>query len=76
MEEKTYLDTLTQDSVSIRKQKFTTVDGIDYPVGEPWRRAYVNSVEGRKQLDEEVIEPYKSVIMLMWGNGPTVTEEY
>jgi hypothetical protein len=74
MNEKIYLDMLTQDSVSLRKQKFTTVDGRDYSIGEPWRRAYINSEQGRKQVQAEIPEPYKSVIMLMWGDAPTVTE--
>jgi hypothetical protein len=74
MNEKIYLDMLTQDSVSFRKQQFTTVEGKEYPIGEPWRRAYVNSIQGREQVNAEVAEPYRSVIMLMWGDAPTVTE--
>lgn len=74
MNEKIFLDMLTQDSVSLRKQKFTTVDGRDYSIGKPWRRAYINSEQGRKQVQAEIPEPYKSVIMLMWGDAPTVTE--
>jgi len=72
--EKIYLDILTQDSVSLRKQNFAVIDGKEYPIGEPWRRAYVNSVQGREQVNQEVAEPYRSVIMLMWGDSPTVTE--
>jgi hypothetical protein len=75
MIEKITLDILTQDSVSLKKQKYTVVDGQEYPIGEPWRRAYVNSVQGREQVQSEVSEPYKSVIMLMWGDTPTVTEQ-
>ena len=75
MNEKIYLDMLTQESVSLRKQQFTTVDGKEYPIGEPWRRAYVNSIQGRQRVQEEVEEPYKSVIMLMWGDTPTITED-
>ena len=75
MNEKITLDTLTQDSVSLKKQQYTVVDGKEYPIGEPWRRAYVNSVQGREQVQSEVSEPYKSVIMLMWGSNPTVTEQ-
>ena len=74
MIEKITLDMLTQDSVSLKKQKYTVVDGKEYPVGEPWRRAYVNSTQGREQVNEEVSEPYKSVIMLMWGDTPTMTD--
>jgi hypothetical protein len=74
MSEKIYLDMLTQDSVSLRKQQFVTVDGKDYPIGDPWRRAYANSLQGREQVNAEVPEPYRSVIMLMWGDTPTVSE--
>jgi hypothetical protein len=74
MIEKTYLDMLTQDNVSLRKQNVMVIGGKEYAIGEPWRRAYVNSVQGREQVQAEVPESYRSVIMLMWGNGPTVTE--
>lgn len=75
MIEKITLDTLTQDSVSVKKQQYIVQDGKEYAIGEPWRRAYVNSISGRQQVENEVPEPYKSVIMLMWGNEPTVSEE-
>ena len=74
MIEKIYLDTLTQDSVSIRKQQFTTFDGVEYPIGEPWRRPYVNSISGRAAVQAEVTDPYKTAIMAVWGDTPTVTE--
>jgi hypothetical protein len=74
MNERITLDMITQDSVSLKKQKYTTVDGIEYPIGQPWRRAYVNSTRGREQVNQEVAEPYRSVIMLMWGDTPTVVE--
>jgi hypothetical protein len=76
MIEKITLDMLTQDSVSLKKQQYTIVDGVEYAIGEPWRRAYVNSISGRQQVKGEVAEPYKSVILMMWGDSPTVTEEY
>ena len=75
MNEKITLDTLTQDSVSLKKQQYTVVDGKEYPIGEPWRRAYINSIQGRAKVEAEVTDPYKSVIMLMWGSNPTVTEQ-
>ena len=75
MNEKITLDDLTNDSVSLKKQQYTVVDGKEYPIGEPWRRAYVNSVKGRAQVQEEVSEPYKSAIMAVWGDTPTVTEQ-
>ena len=73
--EKITLDMLTRDSVSVKKQRYMVVDGMEYPIGEPWRRAYVNSIRGRQQVENEVSEPYKSVIFMMWGSEPTVTED-
>ncbi len=74
MNEKITLDMLTQDSVSLKKQQYTVVDGKEYPIGEPWRRAYINSPQGRAQVQEEVPEPYKSAIFAVWGDAPTVTD--
>ena len=75
MNEKITLDMLMQDSVSLKKQQYTTVEGKEYPIGEPWRRAYINSTKGRTQVQVEVAEPYLTAIMAVWGNTPTVTEE-
>ncbi len=75
MIKKITLDMLTQDSVSVKRQKYLVQDGVEYPVGQPWRRAYVNSVSGREQVENEVAEPYKTIIFLMWGDKPTITEE-
>lgn len=75
MLEKITLDMLTQDSVSLRKQQFAIIDGKEYPIGQPWRRAYVNSTTGREQVQAEVPEPYKTAIFAVWGDAPTVTEE-
>lgn len=65
---------LTADSVSIKKQQYTAVEGVEYAIGEPWRRAYVNSVSGREQVENEVAEPYKTIIFMMWGSEPTISE--
>ena len=75
MIEKITLDMLTQDGVSLKKQQYATVDGKEYPIGEPWRRAYINSVQGREQVQTEVPEPYRSAIFAVWGDTPTVTEQ-
>ena len=74
MEEKITLDMLTQDSVSVKKQNITTINGVEYAIGEPWRRAYINSEAGRKELQSEVVEPYISAILAIWSNTPTVTD--
>ena len=74
MIEKITLDMLTQDSVSVKRQHYTTSDEQESAIGDPWRRAYVNSVQGRAQVQAEVQEPYLSAIMAIWGNTPTITE--
>lgn len=75
MNKKITLDMLTQDSVSLKKQQYAVIDGKECPVGEPWRRAYVNSINGRTRVQTEVTEPYKSAIFAVWGDVPTVTEQ-
>ena len=74
MEVKIILDMLTQDKVIILKQNYVNVDGIEYMVGNTWRSAYMNSTEGRARAQLEVIEPYLSAIMAIWGTTPTVVE--
>lgn len=74
MSEKITLDMLTQDSVSLKKQQCVVVEGTEYPIGEPWRRAYVNSTKGREQVQTEVAAPYKTAIFAVWGTTPSVTE--
>ena len=65
MIEKYMLDNLNQNSVSVKKQN---------PVGQLWRRAYVNSVQGRAQVQAEVPEPYCTAIFTVWGDTPTIDE--
>ena len=74
MYEKITIDMLTQDGVSIKKQQYVTIDGVDYPVGNPWRRAYANSVSGRQAVQNEVPEPHRTAIFAVWGDTPTVDE--
>lgn len=66
------LDELSQDSVSVSTRKYIEEDGIRYFVGDIHRRAYVNSEEGRQEINQELQEPYLSAIMAVWGNVPTV----
>lgn len=75
MIEKYTLDMLTQDSVSVKKQTYIDYMGQEYPIGEPWRRAYVNSVKGRQQIVDELPQAQVNAIMAVWGDTPTVMEE-
>ena len=74
MQEKITLDMLTQDSVSVKRQQYIILDGIEYPIGQPWRKAYVNSVRGRQEVEMEVPEPHRTAIFAVWGDTPTVEE--
>ena len=74
MQEKITLDMLTRDSVSVKRQQYIILDGIEYPIGQPWRRAYVNSVRGRQEVEKEVPEPHRTAIFAVWGDTPTVDE--
>jgi hypothetical protein len=75
MVEKITLDMLTQDSVSYKKEFIQEINGVMETVGKPWRRAYINSSQGRIDMQNEIADPYKSAILSVWGSTPTVTEE-
>lgn len=68
------VDMLTADSVSILKQEMAEINGQQLQVGENFRRAYVNSESGRKQVQDELDAPYVSAIFAVWGETPTVEE--
>lgn len=72
--DKITLDMLTQDSVSVKTQKYVEVEGVEYPIGEPHRRAYVNSDRGRADVQNEVPEPHRTAIFAVWGDTPTVAD--
>ena len=74
MIEKYTLDMLTVDSISVKKQICIDYMGQQYPIGEPWRRAYVNSIQGREQIVAELPQAQANAIMAVWGDAPTVTE--
>lgn len=74
MIEKIALDMLTQDSVSVKTQKYVVVDGVEYPIGEPHRRAYVNSTTGRAAVQAKLPEAQANAILAVWGDTPTVVE--
>ena len=75
MIEKITLDMLTQDSVSVKKQRYYNDNGTLYPIGLPHRKAYVNSIFGRQEVQTELPQEYQNAIFAIWGNEPTVLEE-
>lgn len=74
MVEKIILDMLSSDSVSVKKQSFATISGIEYAIGEPWRRAYVNTIAGRATVQAELPQAQQDAIFAIWGDTATVTE--
>ena len=68
------LDNLNQDSVSVSKQTFVEYMGQMFPIGQLWRRAYVNSIQGRQQIVEELPIVQVNAIMAVWGDSPTIDE--
>ena len=68
------LDNLNQDSVSVSKQTFVEYMGQMFPIGQLWRRAYVNSTQGRQQIADELPATQVNAIMVVWGEEPTVDE--
>lgn len=72
MQELISLDELNQNSVSVVTRKYIEEEGVKYFVGDIHRRAYVNSEEGRQEINQELAEPYLSAVMTVWGDTPTV----
>lgn len=67
LEERTSLDMLSVDSVSIVKQKYY-VEGVnEYKVGNEFRVALSNTEEGRNDLQVFIGEPYISTVLSLWN---------
>ena len=76
---KTTLDMLSDKSVSVKTQKYVEDGGVEYAVGEPHRRAFVNSERGRAELSEALASGLLGqndyvAILAKWGPVPTVVE--
>lgn len=70
--EEKIVDMLTKDSVSILTQKFVELDGVKSQVGENHRRAFINSIDGRMELQNAEEEQIVNVVFSMWGDTPSV----
>ena len=68
------LDMLTQEGVSVKTQQFATVEEVEYPIGQPHRKAYVNSIRGREEVIAELPIQQQNAIFAVWGDTPTVDE--
>lgn len=79
MEEKMILDMLTPDSVSVKRQQYTTIEGKQYDIGQPHRKSYINNLRGRQDIDAELPEAYCNAVFAIWGDTPSMNmggEEY
>lgn len=74
MVEKIFLDNLNENHVRLKKQNYVNVDGVEYPIDQPWMISYDNSVLGRELVNVEVPEPYKTAIFVVWGDSPTIED--
>ena len=50
----------------------TVIDGSERQLGEILAVSYENSIRGRKDLKQNISEPYYSAVMAVWGDEPTV----
>lgn len=75
MNERIIIDMLTEVSVSVVTKKYVEVDGIEMDVGEPHRKAYANSTQGRIEVEKELPSPQVAAIFSIWGDEPTVFPE-
>ena len=66
IKEKITLDMLTKDSVSVLRQKFVVIDGIEMQVGGNVRNAYMNCENDREILKAELSEEYYNAVMAVW----------
>ena len=58
MYEEITLQDLDRDKVNVMRRKYIELEGTSYPIGDIFRRSYANSANGRKQVQEEIAEPY------------------
>ena len=72
IKEEIKLELLNQDSVSVVFVKYIEYAGQKLQVGEAVRTGYTNSIKGRDELKEQVKEPYRTAILAVWGDKPTI----
>jgi hypothetical protein len=68
------IDMLNEKSVSVKTQDFAVIEGREYPIGQPHRKAYVNSVKSREEVINELPQAQQNAIFAVWGDTPTVDE--
>lgn len=63
---------LDEKSVIFLKTRYITIDNTEYMLGVPSEVLFENSEKGRQSIAQEASEPLVSVVMVVWGDSPTV----
>lgn len=69
IKEKITLDMLTQNSVSVLRQNFIELNGVETQVGGNVRNAYENDETGREILKNTLPEEYYNAVIAVWGDS-------
>ena len=72
IKEKITLDMLTQTSVSVLRQNYIELNGVETQVGGNVRNAYENDETGREILKNTLPEEYYNAVMSVWGDTTMV----
>ncbi len=67
------LDMLTSDSVSVLQKKYFEFDDKRYYTDNV-RNAYLNSEQGRAELEALLPNEFYTAVVAVWGNNPIVSE--
>lgn len=76
LKERVTLDMLTPESVSVLKQQFITVNGIEMQVGSNERNSFSNTKEDREVLKNVLSDEYYAAVIAMWGEDNEEENEY
>ena len=63
LKEKVTLDMLTSESVSVLKQQFITVNGVEMQVGSNERNSFSNTKEDREVLKNVLSDEYYTAVI-------------
>ena len=44
-------------------------------IGDPHRRAYANSLSGRKEIQKNEPEDVTQAVFAIWGDSPTIADD-
>lgn len=75
MKTRTILDYISNVGCSVKTEKCIEDGGQTYTIGQPMRRAYTNSPNGREQLKQDYPNYYEILVATEWGDTPTVSDE-